>query len=120
MRETLFQPSKPAPVSSGNKELDEAMEMFKQKYPNIPDVRLVPDEGEGNRGRAGKRRDPNLEFEDEADAYSKYKSQGYFTANPAGESLLSIVLTHYPTSFRHVVPLPCLGVGVVPVFNDAL
>ena len=53
------------------------MAAYKQKYPNIPDVMVT--DGDNN----NKRRDQNLEFTDEADAYHKFKSHGYFTPHPA-------------------------------------
>ncbi|XP_045192927.2 centrosomal protein of 72 kDa-like [Mercenaria mercenaria] len=61
-------------------EIDEVMAVYKKKYPNIPDVLLsqAPDEAHQLLTK-----DPNLEFDDEADAYSKFKSHGYFTPNPA-------------------------------------
>lgn len=61
-------------------EIDDVMAAYKQKYPNIPDVLVT------NGDTGGKRQDPNLEFADEAEAYHKFKSHGYFTPHPtAGE-----------------------------------
>ncbi|XP_052817809.1 centrosomal protein of 72 kDa-like [Mya arenaria] len=73
---------KPGPSPSVNDEVDEVLAAYKRKYPNIPDVK-VTDEDE--RPRQSRRQDPNLEFADEADAYNKFKSHGYFTPNPTGE-----------------------------------
>ena len=53
------------------------MAAYKQKYPNIPDVMV------NNEDPNAKRRDQNLEFTDEAEAYHKFKSHGYFTPHPA-------------------------------------
>ena len=56
------------------------MAAYKRKYPNIPDV-VALDNRDGP--QFPRRQDPMLEFPDEADAYNKFRSQGYFTANPA-------------------------------------
>ena len=53
------------------------MAAYRKKYPNIPDVLVA------NGDPVGKRQDPNLEFADEAEAYHKFRSHGYFTAHPA-------------------------------------
>ena len=58
-------------------EMDDVMAAYRKKYPNIPDVLVA------NGDPVGKRQDPNLEFADEAEAYHKFKSHGYFTAHPA-------------------------------------
>ena len=54
------------------------MAAYKQRYPNIPDVMVTDSDAQH------KRQDQNLEFADEAEAYHKFKSHGYFTPHPAG------------------------------------
>ncbi|XP_033754495.1 centrosomal protein of 72 kDa-like isoform X3 [Pecten maximus] len=51
-------------------------EAYRMKYPNIPAVTVTGTEDRHLR------RDENLQYQDEVDAYSKFKSHGYFTANP--------------------------------------
>lgn len=65
-------------------EIDEVMAEYKKRYPNIPDVvSQGPDEAYQLLSK-----DPNLDFQDEADAYSKFRSHGYFTPNPASGKFL--------------------------------
>ncbi|XP_060570895.1 centrosomal protein of 72 kDa-like [Ruditapes philippinarum] len=73
--EQRFQPKK----NKVPTEMDDVIAAYKKKYPNIPDVELFPPSD--NDGPA-RNRDPNLEFDDEADAYNKFKSHGFFTPNP--------------------------------------
>ncbi|XP_033754494.1 centrosomal protein of 72 kDa-like isoform X2 [Pecten maximus] len=54
-------------------------EAYRMKYPNIPAVTVTGTEDRHLR------RDENLQYQDEVDAYSKFKSHGYFTANPNQE-----------------------------------
>ncbi|KAK7114531.1 centrosomal protein of 72 kDa-like isoform X2 [Littorina saxatilis] len=54
---------------------DDLMAAYKDKYPNI--ASLARDDMHRK-----KRTDPNLQYQDELDAYSKYKSHGFFTPHP--------------------------------------
>ncbi|KAH3774706.1 hypothetical protein DPMN_176094 [Dreissena polymorpha] len=81
---------KPAPqkIQPTTEEVDEVLAVYKRKYPNIPDQRAAG-VSEDPRQR-GSHQDPNLEFEDETEAYNKFRSHGFFTPNPAGgEDLVS-------------------------------
>jgi hypothetical protein len=71
--------------------MDDVIAAYKKKYPNIPDVELFPPSD--NDGPA-RNRDPNLEFDDEADAYNKFKSHGFFTPNPETSESLSTYITY--------------------------
>ncbi|XP_060073299.1 centrosomal protein of 72 kDa-like [Ylistrum balloti] len=55
-------------------------EAYRMKYPNIPSLTVT-----GTEDRHRERKDENLQYQDEVDAYSKFKSHGYFTANPNQE-----------------------------------
>ncbi|KAL4235359.1 Centrosomal protein of 72 kDa [Mactra antiquata] len=96
--EYLQPPRKPQPVS----EMDDVMTAYRKKYPNIPDVLLPQQPTDADRLLA---QDPNLEFQDEADAYNKFKSHGYFTPHPAsgdGEN----TNTSYVPAERDSYPAP--------------
>ena len=69
---------------------DEVMAAYRKKYPNIPDV-MVPNSDAGPHMQE----DPNLDFMDEADAYHKFKSHGYFTPNPAGGMMCTWIIVLY-------------------------
>ncbi|XP_069112692.1 centrosomal protein of 72 kDa-like isoform X2 [Argopecten irradians] len=69
-------------------------EAYRMKYPNIPSVTVTGTEERQHR------RDENLQYQDEVEAYNKFKSHGYFTANPnqaeqprAGNGSTSQILT---------------------------
>ncbi|KAL8613869.1 hypothetical protein ACOMHN_032859 [Nucella lapillus] len=55
---------------------NDALSAHKDKYPNIPSL-PVPEVSHR------KRNDPNLQYQDELEAYTKYKSRGFFTPHPA-------------------------------------
>lgn len=80
-------------------EIDEVMAAYKQRYPNIPDVMVTDSDAQH------KRQDQNLEFADEADAYHKFKSHGYFTPHPAGEPAEQTSQSFVQTE-REVYPPP--------------
>ncbi|XP_076470302.1 centrosomal protein of 72 kDa-like [Babylonia areolata] len=63
--------SLPPPRNDGD-----VLSAHKDKYPNIPSLPVpeVPHR---------KRKDPHLQYHDELEAYSKYKSRGFFTPHPA-------------------------------------
>lgn len=61
----------PAPV-----EVDERLKTYAEKYPNIPVVNVTSYDDPQSR------HDVNLQYEDEAEAYNKFKSHGYFTPTP--------------------------------------
>ena len=70
--------------------MDEVMAAYKKKYPSIPDVQPSPNPDNAHPFMT---KDPNLEFDDEAEAYNKFRSHGFFTPNPdAGWLLLDIDL----------------------------
>ncbi|OWF39191.1 centrosomal protein of 72 kDa-like isoform X2 [Mizuhopecten yessoensis] len=54
-------------------------EAYRMRYPNIPSLTVTGTE------ERQQRKDENLQYQDEVDAYSKFKSHGYFTANPNQE-----------------------------------
>lgn len=64
----------PAPV-----EVDERLKTYAEKYPNIPVVNVTSYDDPQSR------HDVNLQYEDEAEAYNKFKSHGYFTPHPNAE-----------------------------------
>ncbi|XP_050396053.1 centrosomal protein of 72 kDa [Patella vulgata] len=67
------------PSTKSNPNEPEAMIRLRQKYPNIPPSVLL-DSPEDNKPLS--RQDGLTKFDDEEDAYTKFKSHGYFTANP--------------------------------------
>ncbi|KAL5022267.1 hypothetical protein ScPMuIL_001422 [Solemya velum] len=61
-------------------EIDDVMAAYLRRYPNIPAVTLSStDDGVQAREQDI---DDNLKFEDEADAYTKFRGRGYFTPHP--------------------------------------
>ncbi|XP_048762502.2 centrosomal protein of 72 kDa-like isoform X1 [Ostrea edulis] len=60
-------------------EMDERLKSYAEKYPNIPVVNVTSFDDPQSR------LDANLQYEDEADAYHKFKSHGYFTPHPTTE-----------------------------------
>nr|XP_022341017.1 centrosomal protein of 72 kDa-like [Crassostrea virginica] len=60
-------------------EVDERLKSYADKYPNIPVVNVTSYDDPQSR------HDVNLQYEDEADAYNKFKSHGYFTPHPNAE-----------------------------------
>ncbi|ESO82670.1 hypothetical protein LOTGIDRAFT_155686 [Lottia gigantea] len=62
----------------------EAMTRLREKYPNIPvDVlQHSPHYNNNQQGQQQHRQDGFVRFQDEEEAFTKYKSHGYFTANP--------------------------------------
>ncbi|XP_046381009.2 centrosomal protein of 72 kDa-like [Haliotis rufescens] len=68
--------------SSVPDEDEDVMSAYRKRYPNIPNV-LASDGDRG--GDRRKRADPNLEYADEMDAYTKYRSHGYFTPHPGAD-----------------------------------
>ncbi|XP_061197157.1 centrosomal protein of 72 kDa-like [Saccostrea echinata] len=59
--------------------MDERLKGYAEKYPNIPVVNVTSYDDPQSR------HDANLQYEDEAEAYNKFKSHGYFTPHPNAE-----------------------------------
>ncbi|XP_071177138.1 centrosomal protein of 72 kDa-like [Mytilus edulis] len=66
-----------------------------KKYPNIPAGHT------GSYDVDGTRRDENLQYQDEVDAYTKFKSHGYFTPHPENGRGDRSESPRVPTERRH-------------------
>ncbi|XP_046572402.1 centrosomal protein of 72 kDa-like [Haliotis rubra] len=87
-------------ASSLPEEADDVMSTYRKRYPNIPSV------SDGDRGAERmKRVDPNLEYADETDAYTKYRSHGYFTPHPGAADEDDLEVSQVPTE-RESYPEP--------------
>ncbi|XP_025116292.1 centrosomal protein of 72 kDa-like [Pomacea canaliculata] len=86
---------------------DNALAAYKDRYPNIASIASneLPLKSEH------KRYDPHLQYQDEVDAYSKYRSHGYFTPNPTKEENPSDV-SQLPTERGAYPPPPDLPTRV--------
>ncbi|KAK3579173.1 hypothetical protein CHS0354_022710 [Potamilus streckersoni] len=89
-------------VKQPTAEVDEVMEAYLRKYPNITNARNTVSESQ----RHPRQPDPNLEFQDETEAYSKFKSHGYFTANPSSGDGASAEVSYIQTERDSTYPLP--------------
>ncbi|XP_041376248.1 centrosomal protein of 72 kDa-like [Gigantopelta aegis] len=74
------QPEKNTVQAADDFETDEKMAAYRKKYPNIPAVTVT--QYERNERTRQQQCDPNLEYQDELQAYTKYKSVGIFTPHP--------------------------------------
>ncbi|KAL3860763.1 hypothetical protein ACJMK2_010835 [Sinanodonta woodiana] len=83
-------------------EVDEVMESYLRKYPNITNARNTVSGSQQHQRQL----DPNLEFHDETEAYSKFKSHGYFTANPSSGDGASAEISYIQTERDSTYPPP--------------